>query len=126
MLRPLVLALASGLLVAACALVDPPAPAGTVMLQLKVNNQFGLPVDVAVTTATGAYAGEARPPTVPAMTASDVQFFVPIGRPWTITVNDQDLILDSDVRGRTGIIRDIGIDVDQTGATSWWCRGRCP
>jgi hypothetical protein len=45
MLRPIVLALASGLLVAACALVDPPAPAGTVMLQINVNNQFGLPVD---------------------------------------------------------------------------------
>jgi hypothetical protein len=39
MLRPLLLALASGLLVAACALVDPPAPAGTVMLQINVNDQ---------------------------------------------------------------------------------------
>jgi hypothetical protein len=28
--------------------------------------------------------------------------------------------------GRTGIIRDIGIDVDQQGNTSWWCQGRCP
>jgi hypothetical protein len=115
-----VLVLASALLVAACALVDPPAPAGTVMLQINVNNQFGLPVEVGVT------AGEARPPTVPAKTKGDVQFFVPMGRPWTITVNRQDLILQSDVSGRTGIIRDNGIDVDQQGNTSWWCQGRCP
>ena len=115
-----VLVLASALLVAACALVDPPAPAGTVMLQINVNNQFGRPVDVGVT------AGEARPSTVPAKTKGDVQFFVPMGRPWTITVNRQDLILQSDVSGRTGIIRDIGIDVDQQGNISWWCQGRCP
>jgi hypothetical protein len=120
MLRPIVLALASGLLVAACALVDPPAPAGTVMLQINVNNQFGLPIDVGVT------AGEARPSTVPAKTKGDVQFFVPLGRQWTITVNSQDLILQSDVSGRTGIIRDIGIDVDLLGNTSFWCQGRCP
>jgi hypothetical protein len=126
MVRPFVLALASALLLAACALVDPPVPAGTVMIQINVTNQFHQPVELGVINGSNSYAGEARPPTIPAKTRGDVQFFVPVGGPWTITVNGQHLILDSDVRGRTGIIRDIGIDVDQTGSTSWWCSGRCP
>jgi hypothetical protein len=80
MLRLLVLALASGLLVAACALADPPAPAGTVMIQINVTNQFRLPVELGVIDGSNSYAGEARPPTIPAKTRGDVQFYVPMGR----------------------------------------------
>jgi hypothetical protein len=36
------------------------------------------------------------------------------------------LALSSDLRGRTGAIQDIGIDVDQQGSISWWCRSNCP
>lgn len=124
MLRLLLLALASGLLAAACALVDAPLPAGTVVVQLKVNNQFGRAVPVAVTT--GAATIPAEPSMVPPLSVGEVRFFVPIGASWTIVVNGQDLILDSDMRGRTGVVRDIGIGIDQQGNTSWWCQRLCP
>jgi hypothetical protein len=131
MQRPLVLALASGLLAVACALVEAPPPAGTVMVQLDVNNQFARPVDVAVTMggASGrvqAIPGAAQPSTVPPKARGDVRFFVPITGSWTIVVNGQDLILGSDLRGRSGVVNDIGIDIDQQGNTSWWCRNNCP
>ena len=124
MLRPLVLALASGLLVAACALVEAPPPAGTAMIQLKVNNQFGRAVPVAVTTGAVTIPGE--PSMVPPNSTGDVRFFVPGGTSWTIVVNGQDLISGSDMRGRTGVVRDIGIDIDERGQTSWWCQRLCP
>jgi hypothetical protein len=43
-----------------------------------------------------------------------------------IAVNGQDLIMDGDLRGRSGVVSDIGIDIDQQGNTGWWCRNNCP
>jgi hypothetical protein len=128
MQRPLVLALASGLLAVACALVEAPPPAGTVMVQLNVNNQFVRPVELRVTAGgtSQAIAGAARPSTVPPKARGDVRFFVPITGSWMIVVNGQDLIMDSDLRGRSGVVNDIGIEIDQQGNTGWWCNNNCP
>ena len=131
MVRPLLLALATGLLAVACALVEAPPPAGTVMVQLSINNQFTRPIPVGVTAGspgsnTSMIPGAAQPSTIPATARGDVRFFVPMTGEWMIQVNGQDLITRSDLRGRSGIVNDIGIDVDQQGNTSWWCNSNCP
>lgn len=126
MLRPVLLGIAMAVLAAACALVEAPVPPGSVMVQLQVANRSARPAALAVTTGQGAIPGAVRPPSVPAGATGDVTFFVPMGGSWTITVNGQDLILNSDLRGRAGLINDIGIEVDQSGNSGWWCSGNCP
>jgi hypothetical protein len=126
MLRPLALGIAVSILAAACALVEPPPPAGTVMVQLQVKNGSFRPADLAVATMAGRpLPGLVRPPTVPPGATTDVSFFVPLSSDWMIRVNGQDLIMRSDLRGRTGAINNIGIEVDQSGNSGWWCNANC-
>ena len=127
MLRRLALGVAISVLAAACALIDPLPPAGTILIQLEVHNAAARPAALGVTTAAGGPLPDAvQPSSLPAGATADVRFYVPMTSDWTITVNKQDLILRSDLRGRTGMIEDIGIDVDQQGNVSWWCSSSCP
>ena len=125
MLRPLVLALASGLLSVACALTEPLAPPGTIPVQLDVSNKSARPAELAVTSGGRVIPGAAQPPSLPPGGSADVVFHVPMASDWTITVNRQDLILRMDLKGRTGMIIDKGIEVDQQGNISWWCTRDC-
>ena len=127
MLRRLALGIAVSFLAAACALMDPLPPAGTILVQLEVHNAAPRPAELGVTSgAGGPLSGAVQPPSLPPGATADVRFFVPMTSGWTITVNKQDLILSSDLHGRTGVIQDIGIDVDQQGGITWWCRSNCP
>lgn len=130
MLRPLLLALATGLLGVSCALLEAPPPAGSVMVQLGVDNKSGRAVNVGVSGTMGGNSpmmpGSAQPSRVPPKVHADVRFFVPMTGDWVITVNGQDLIVRSDLRGKTGVIREIGIEVDEQGNTGWWCSSNCP
>jgi hypothetical protein len=127
MLRRLALSIAMSVLAAACALVDPLPPAGTILVQLEVHNGAARPAELAVTSDPNRPVPDAvQPSSIPPGATADVRFYVPMTSGWTITVNRQDLILSSDMRGRTGVIEDIGIDVDQQGNVSWWCRSNCP
>ena len=127
MLGRLALGVAISVLAAACALIDPLPPAGTILIQLEVHNAAARPAAFGVTTAAGGQLPDAvQPPYLPAGATADVRYYVPMTSDWTITVNKQDLILRSDLRGRTGMIEDIGIDVDQQGNVTWWCSSNCP
>ena len=118
MLRRLALGFVIAALAAACALVDPLPPAGTVLVQLAVHNAASQPAELAVTSGAGNPLPDAvQPPSLPPGATADVRFFVPMGSGWTITVNGQDLILSSDVRGRTGATLRCG-PVSVRGATS--------
>ena len=121
------LGIAVSVLAAACALVEPLPPAGTILVQLEVRNGASRPAELGVTSGAGNPLPDAvQPPSLPPGATADVRFFVPMTSGWTITVNKQDLILSTDLRGRSGAIQDIGIDVDQQGNSSWWCRSNCP
>ena len=114
-------AIAAGVLVAACALTEPLPPAGTVPLQIQVANRSPREVDLAVMIDGRPIPGSAQPPVLAAGATARVVFHVPIAAGWTLSVNHSEFL--PELRGRTGEIVDIGIEVDQQGSVGWWCSG---
>jgi hypothetical protein len=121
MLRLVGFGLAAGVLIAACALAEPPPPAGTVTVQIEVANKSLRDVPLAVSIEGRPLPGSARPPVLAAGTTADVVFYVPIATGWNLSVNHEEFL--PDLRGRTGEIVDIGIEVDVQGNVGWWCSG---
>lgn len=122
------LSIAARLLVVAavaggCALIEPMPPAGTVPVQLEVANKSPREVSLSVTIEGRPLPGSAQPPTLAAGATADVIFYVPIATGWALSVNSEEFL--PELRGRTGEIVDIGIEVDAQGGVSWWCSGRC-
>ena len=115
--------LAAGLLVAACALTEPMPPAGTVPVQLQVANKSPREVSLSVTIEGRPLPGSAQPPALAAGATANVIFYAPIATGWALSVNSEEFL--PDLRGRTGEIVDIGIEVDPQGSVSWWCTNRC-
>jgi hypothetical protein len=124
MLQLVRFATAAGMLVAACALTEPLPPAGTVPLQIEVANKSTREVDLAVSIEGRPLPGSAQPPVLAAGATADVLFYVPIAAGWMLSVNHEEFL--PDLRGRTGEIVDVGIEVDPQGNVGWWCSGnRC-
>ena len=124
MLQLVRFATAAGMLVAACALTEPLPPAGTVPLQIEVANKSAREVDLAVSIEGRPLPGSAQPPVLAAGATADVVFYVPIAAGWTLSVNHEEFL--PDLRGRTGEIVDVAIEVDPRGHVGWWCSGnRC-
>jgi hypothetical protein len=124
MLQLVRFATAAGMLVAACALTEPLPPAGTVPLQIEVANKSAREVDLAVSIEGRPLPGSAQPPVLAAGATADVVFYVPIAAGWTLSVNHEEFL--PELRGRTGEIVDVGIEVDPQGNVGWWCSGnRC-
>jgi hypothetical protein len=124
MLQLVRIATAAGMLVAACALTEPLPPAGTVPLQIEVANKSAREVDLAVSIEGRPLPGSAQPPVLAAGATADVVFYVPIAAGWTLSVNHEEFL--PELRGRTGEIVDVGIEVDPQGNVGWWCSGnRC-
>ena len=97
MLRSVTLALVLSVLAAACALVDQPPPAGTIILRGEVRNNRG-PVELEVTTPAGVVTGGVQPASLPADSTTQVTFHVPITGEWTIMVNGSPDITVADPR----------------------------
>ena len=125
MLRSVTLGLALSVLVAACALVEPPVPpvpAGTIPLQVQVQNMRREPAELTVRTSDGVLAGAVQPATVPGDSTTDVTIYAPPGE-WSIRVNGSSLgVLGNDL---TGVIRGgcsplIGLEAD--GEYSFGCQ----
>jgi hypothetical protein len=110
-------------LATACALTEPLPPPGTVPVQLEVANKSPQQVELAVTIDGRPIPGSAQPPVLAGGATADVVFHVPIARGWALSVNQEEFL--PDLRGRTGEIVDIGIEVDPQGNVGWWCSGRC-
>jgi hypothetical protein len=117
--------LAVGLLVAACALTEPLPPAGTVPVQLQVQNNSLRAAELAVTAGGGPIPGAVQPPSVPPATTADVVFHVPLASSWEIQANGQTLIDRSALRNRTGVIRNMGLVIERDGSSGWWCNDAC-
>ena len=87
-IRSLTLVLASSVLAAACALTEPPPPAGTVMLQIQVRNVSDEPLgELGVKVRGGTLPNAAQPPWVAANSTTMVTFHVPISDEWWLAVN---------------------------------------
>jgi hypothetical protein len=125
MRRVWALGIATAGLAAACALAELPPPPGTVPVQLEVSNKSPRPVGLSVEVQGRPLPNSAQPPSLPPNTAQDVTFYVPFGADWNLSVGGQYALGSPELRGRTGEIVDIGIEVDQRGQLSWWCSGRC-
>jgi hypothetical protein len=125
MLRLEGLCIAAGLLVVACALTEPLPPAGTVPVQLQVQNNALRAAELTVTAGAGPIPGAVQPPSVPPATTADVIFYVPLAAPWEIKANGQTLVDRSALRNRTGVIRNMGLVIERDGSTGWWCNDPC-
>ena len=110
-------------LATACALTEPLPPPGTVPVELQVANKSSQEVELAVTIGGRPIPGSAQPPVLAGGTTARVVFHVPIARGWALSANKEEFL--PDLRGRTGKIVDIGIEVDPQGNVGWWCSGRC-
>jgi hypothetical protein len=117
MLRSVTLSVALAVLAAACALVEPPAPpppAGTVPLQVQVQNMRREPAKLTVRTPEGDLAGAVQPATVPADSTIDVTIYAPPGT-WSFRINGSSFdILGNDLPGviRNGCSPLIGLEAD--------------
>ena len=121
------LGIAPLLLIGACTSTDAFPPAGTAVLQIRVNNASAEPAQLAVVPGRGApVPGSVNPPSLAPKTAADVTFYVPIASRWTIRVNGEELIDSSEVPARRGVLDNVGIDIDVRGNPVWWCRPTCP
>jgi hypothetical protein len=91
-LRSVTLGLALSVLAAACALVEPPAPPGTYMVQIEVRNEQPNPVRFAVYVRGQPLAAAVQPPSVPAgPSRTAVTFYLPIADDWDIAIDGGDI-----------------------------------
>ena len=125
MLRLAGLCIAVLALATACALTEPLPPPGTVPVQLQVANRSPRPVELSVRTGGRTIPGAVLPPSVAAGATTDVVFHVPMASEWEIDVNDTPLLMRLDLKGRTGAINNLGIEIDRDGGIGWWCNANC-
>ena len=130
MLRLEGLCIAAGVMVVAafaggCALTEPMPPAGTVPVQLQVQNNSLREAELAVTAGAGPIPGAVQPPSVPPATTADVVFHVPLASNWEIQANGQTLMDRSALRNRTGVIKNMGLVIERDGSSGWWCNDPC-
>ena len=101
MLRSVTLGLAMSVLLAACALVEPPLPPvapGTFTVQGEVRNMSAKPVPLAVFRGAAVLPGAVEPVSAPAHTATNVTFYVPLTEDASILVDSRLTITSSEVR----------------------------
>ena len=121
MLRSVTIGVALSVLAAACALVEQPPPAGTVMVQAEVRNDRG-PVELTVVTPPGnVLPGAVQPSSLPAGTTTDVTFFVPTGGQWWIAVNGLNEIDGTEFRRHMRVGCQIEIDLQPEGEFAYGC-----
>ena len=120
--RSVTLGIALSVVAAACALVEPLAPPGTVPTQARVKNLEKFPVELAVKTSTGVLAGAVAPASLPANGTAQVTFYLPVGGDWWITVNGSDMFPAADIRqvGSEGCAR-LDMEVTASGGGGLGC-----
>ena len=89
MLRSVTLGLALSVLATACALVEPPAPPGTYMVQIEVRNERPSSVPFTVYVRGQPRGDAVQPQSVPAgPSRTAVTFYLPIADDWEIAIGD--------------------------------------
>ena len=87
MLRAGALGVALAVLVAACALVEPPPPNGTRLVQAEVKSEWPQPITPVVKTPAGVMSGAVQPATLLPRSTTMVSFYVPITGEWSVAFN---------------------------------------
>jgi|SoiMethySBSTD1v2_1073268.scaffolds.fasta_scaffold598413_1 hypothetical protein len=87
MLRAGALGVALAVLAAACALAEPPPPAGTRVVQAQVESDWPQPITPVVKTPAGTMQGAVQPATLPPRSTTTMTFYVPITGEWSVTFN---------------------------------------
>ena len=121
MLRPVSLGLVLSVLAAACALIEPPAPANTFMVQGEVRNMRAAPVKLEVRTPTGVLPGAVQPASLPAgPSTANVTYHLPAGE-WWIAVNGDAFIASSDFGPDIQQGCTLGIELTADGSSMHGC-----
>jgi hypothetical protein len=88
-LRSVTLGVAFFVVAAACALVEPPAPPGTYMVQIEVRNERPNPMPFTVYFGGQPRGDAVQPPSVPAgPSRTAVTFYLPLANDWEIAIGD--------------------------------------
>jgi hypothetical protein len=125
MLRSVTLGLALSFLAAACALVEPPAPAGTFTVPGAVRNLRAQPAALEVRTPAGVLPGAVQPASVPGGPSQvNVLFHLPIAGEWWIAVNGDAFIASADFGDGIRQGCTIGIELNADGSSSHGCVDR--
>ena len=95
MLRAVTLGVVLSVLAAACALAEPPPPADTIGVEVKVRNERWRGVEFSVLKGLSrrTIPGAVQPPWVPARSTANVTFHVPIGQ-WWLAIDGGETRLD--------------------------------
>jgi len=121
-LRSVTLAMTLSVLAEACALVEPPPPAGTLMLNSEVRNMRAEPVQLEVGTPAGPLPSAVQPASLPAHTTTNVTLYIPLTDDWSIFADDVPVIVNTEVSSE--ILRRgcrFGIELAADGAFSYGC-----
>ena len=122
MLRSVAWGLALWFLVAACALVEPAAPAGTFTVPGVIRNLRPQPVDLEVRTPAGVLPGAVQPASLPGgPSQTNVLFHLPIAGEWWIAVNGDAFISSGDFGGDIRQRCTIGIELSVDGSSTHGC-----
>ena len=130
MLRSVTLGVALSVLAAACALVEPPVPAGTYPMEAEVRNSSARPWNSRVVRALGGalpgadvIAGAVQPAVVPAGPSSTkVIFYLPTDGQWLIRIPEWGEIEGKDFDSfRAQQCGPLSINFDADGGWGWDC-----
>jgi hypothetical protein len=86
-LRAGALGVALAVIAAACALAEPPPPAGTRVVQAQVESEWPQPITPVVRTPAGVMQGAVHPATLQPRSTTMVSMYVPIAGEWSISFN---------------------------------------
>jgi hypothetical protein len=121
-LRSLTFCLAISVVAAACALVEPPIPAGTFMVQGEVRNMRAGPVQLEVRTPAGVLPGAVQPATLPAgPSTAHLTYYLPITGEWSIAVNGDAFIASGDFGPDIRQGCTLGIELSADGSSTHGC-----
>ena len=121
-LRSVTLSVALSVLAAACALVEPPVPAGTFMVPGEVRNLRAAPVTLEVRTPAGVLPGAVQPASVPpGPSTAHVTYHLPIAGGWSIAVNGDAFISSTDFGPDIREGCTLGIELSADGSSAHGC-----
>jgi hypothetical protein len=100
-LRSVNLGIALSVLAAACALVEPPPPPGTRVINAEVHNLMARPAGLTVRPAAGmipgaAIPGAVQPPLLPGRSTTNVTFYVPMAGRWWIFLQNSNVVISGE------------------------------
>ncbi len=122
MLRSVTFVLALSVLAAACALVEPPVPAGTFAVQGEVRNMRPGPVELEVRTPAGVLPGAVQPASLPpGPSTAKLMYHLPITGEWWIAVNGDPYIASGDFGAEIRQGCTIGIELSADGSSMHGC-----